>query len=413
MLLIGSADRNIGKTDLACSVLRELSPKMPIAALKVTTVTHNDGTCPRGGKGCGVCSSLKSDYLITEETSTDSPKDTCRMLAAGASPVLWLRALQAKLPEAAEAVLARLDPDTVLVCESNRLRRVVEPGLFVMIRKRGSTYCKASAAAVQGDVDRTVFSDGERFDLYPADFAVAAGRWALREDAAAIVLAGGDSLRMGCDKGLLPVNGQPLIQHLCQQLSPHFSQILISARTAGEYSFLGHRVVADQAPGQGPLMGLASALRASQHDTNLVVACDIPAVDMGLVRRMLRLAREHDCVVPRDRGQYEPLFAVYRRSVVNTLDRMLVDGVRRIQELYELCDTAFLDLEEHEQLVNLNTMQDYETFLARSGAYQMGRRIGTIRAHYPYYSWPAACPPHWTSSTRKAKAEPQGWDFAF
>ena len=114
-------------------------------------------------------------------------------------------------------------------------------------------------------------------------------------------------------------------------------------------------------------MGLASALRASQHDTNLVVACDIPAVDLGIVRRMLRLARGHDCVVPRDRGQYEPLFAVYRRSAVDLLDQLLARGGRRIRELYELCDTAFLDLEECEQLVNLNTMQDYETFLANLG----------------------------------------------
>jgi len=64
---------------------------MPIAALKVTTVTRNDGTCPRGGEGCGVCSSLKSDYLITEETDADSSKDTCRMLAAGALSGLWAR----------------------------------------------------------------------------------------------------------------------------------------------------------------------------------------------------------------------------------------------------------------------------------------------------------------------------------
>jgi len=375
MLLVGSADRNIGKTELACSILHELAPKMPIAGLKVTTVTRNDGTCPRGGEGCGVCSSLKGAYLISEETSTDAPKDTCRMLAAGASPVLWLRALEARLPEAADAVLARLDPNTALVCESNRLRRVVEPGLFVMVRERGSNYCKASAAAVQDHVDRTVWSDGESFDLDPAGFGLVAGRWTYRQDAAAIVLAGGDSRRMGCDKGLLPMRGQPLIQHLCQQLSPHFGEILISARTADEYSFLGHRVVADRAPGMGPIMGLASALRASRHETNLVVACDIPAVDMGIVRRMLRLAREHDCVVPRDRGQYEPLFAVYRRSVVDTLDRLVADGARRIRKLYELRDTAFLDLEEREQLVNLNTTQDYEAFLARSGAQQRGCAI--------------------------------------
>lgn len=375
MLLIGSADRNIGKTTLACSILREHAPRMPVAALKVTTVARNDGTCPRGGKGCGVCSSLKGDYLITEETDADSSKDTCRMLAAGARPVLWLRALEAKLPEAAEAVLARLDPDTALVCESNRLRRVVEPGLFAMVRKRGSNYCKASAAAVQDHVDRTVWSDGEHLDLDPADFAADAGRWALREDATAIILAGGDSFRMGRDKGLLPVDGQPLIQHLCQQLSPHFGEILISAQTADEYGFLGHRVVADRAPGQGPIMGLASALRASRHETNLVVACDIPAVDMGIVRRMLRLARKHDCVVPRDRGQYEPLFAVYKKTLTSSLDRLLADGVRRIRDLYGLCDTAFLDLEECEQLVNLNTIQDYEAFLGRSGADQMGRAM--------------------------------------
>jgi len=94
----------------------------------------------------------------------------------------------------------------------------------------------------------------------------------------AALLLGGASSRMGRDKSMLPINGRPMIEHICRKLRPHFSQVLISAGDEERYAFLGAPVIPDRVPDRGPLMGIASALGASAHDRNVVVACDMPDV---------------------------------------------------------------------------------------------------------------------------------------
>jgi len=52
MLMIGSAGPNLGKTDLACALIRKFSKSTDIIGIKVTTIEAKDGQCPRGGNGC-------------------------------------------------------------------------------------------------------------------------------------------------------------------------------------------------------------------------------------------------------------------------------------------------------------------------------------------------------------------------
>jgi len=105
MLMIGSAGRNIGKTELACALIKKFGKTTDITGIKVTTIKAKDGQCPRGGRGCGVCSSLDGDFWITEETDSNSHKDTARLLAAGASRVFWLRVMKKRLEEGLAALL--------------------------------------------------------------------------------------------------------------------------------------------------------------------------------------------------------------------------------------------------------------------------------------------------------------------
>ena len=94
MIMIGAGDRNIGKTEFACSLIRKFSSRRNIIGIKVTTIDETRGGCPHGGDGCGVCASLQGNFCITEETDSKPDKDTCRMLAAGATKVFWLRVLK-------------------------------------------------------------------------------------------------------------------------------------------------------------------------------------------------------------------------------------------------------------------------------------------------------------------------------
>ena len=363
MLMIGSAGANIGKTELACALLRKFGQDREITGIKVTTIRAKDGQCPRGGEGCGVCSSLEGDFSITEESDPASHKDTSRLLAAGASRVFWLRVMDTHLEETTKALLSVIGPDAVSICESNSLRRVVNPGLFLIVRGRGVKTWKSSAQQVKQYADRVVVSNGSSFDLDIDQINLLDGKWIMPVKATAIVLAGGDSLRMDADKSMLPINGRPVIEHICEQLRGTFDQIIISANEVDKYSFLGFDVIPDKVPGQGPLMGIASALEASANQLNFVVACDIPHIDLPYVRRMLTEAAEADLVIPTTgEGNYEPLFAVYRKSALKAINEVLSSDRRKISDVFARCRFRHIRLGDAKWFTNLNTLADYEGF---------------------------------------------------
>jgi len=363
MLMVGSLGRSLGKTELSCSIIKKFGPKCDIIGIKVTTIEDPDGGCPHGS-GCGACSSLDADYDITEETDSKSDKDTCRMLAAGAERVFWLRALKTHLEDGMSALLDTIGKDAICICESNSLRHLVEPGLFVMVKNHETKELKPSAVEVERHADLSVYFDGTGFDIDLDEIGLVDGRWSYRTKATAIIMAGGGSRRLERDKSMLDVAGQPMIKHIYDQLRPHFNQILISSNEVSKYDFVGVEVVPDRISGQGPLMGIASAMEASANEMNFVIACDLPQVDTFLMRRMLRECRDCDGAVPRLGGScYEPLFAVYRKNMLNIINELLASGRRKIDEVYNHCKIGYIDLAEDRRPRNINTMADYREFV--------------------------------------------------
>ena len=367
MLMIGSAGANIGKTELACALIKKFNKNKPIIGIKVTTIKAKDGQCPRGGQGCGVCSSLEGNFCITQETDADSGKDTARLLAAGAAKVFWLRVMKTHLKEGLAALLDKIGADAVSLCESNSLRQVVKPGLFLMVRGKEPRMWKSSADAVKKYADKVVVSDGSSFDFDIGRIKLLGGKWVMQEQATAIIMAGGDSRRMGMDKSVLAINGKPMVEIIAEQLRTSFSQTLISANDAEKFAFLGLQIVPDRIQGQGPLMGIASALEASANEVNFVVACDIPHIDLAYVRKMLSRAKGADIVIPRSRDkEYEPLFAVYNKSALEAINKVLRTGGRKISDVFTRCKVSYIELKA-DSFANLNTKAEYEEFCKKYG----------------------------------------------
>ncbi|MBI3119571.1 MAG: molybdenum cofactor guanylyltransferase [Candidatus Hydrogenedentes bacterium] len=185
--------------------------------------------------------------------------------------------------------------------------------------------------------------------------------------AAAIILAGGGSTRMGRNKAVLPWHGTPLIQHIADQLHPLFEAVLVSANDAEVYSFLGLPIIQDRAPAQGPLMGLYSALAATAHDWNFVIACDIPVLSQALIESMYEQRDDVDCVVPiTPDGTREPLCAFYHRRLAATAQTLLYEGRRSVQSLLDKSKVRTVPLPS--ALPGINTPQQYEAFLLDSGS---------------------------------------------
>ena len=360
-IIIGATGRNSGKTEFACTLIRAFSRLHPVIGVKVTAIGEGQATCPRGGEGCGACSTLDGEFILSEEHGEPPGKDTTRMLESGAHRVFWLRCGQARLRGAVEALVSRLDPGQLVVAESNSLAQVVKPDLFLMVRDGKSSSIKPTAAAVISMANRVVVSDGKAFDLSLQQLIVVDGVCRLVE-ASAVILAGGESRRMGQDKSMLPVKGKPLIRHIYDQLVAHFDEILISTNTPEKYAFLSARTVSDWVPGQGPLMGIASAVTGARHERVFVTACDIPEVDIGSMQRMLVQAADCDCVIGRSPAGHEPLFAVYRKSALPAMREVLEAGGRKISAIFPKVRMRFFEFGDTPWYWNLNTADDFTDF---------------------------------------------------
>jgi len=144
------------------------------------------------------------------------------------------------------------------------------------------------------------------------------------------VQAGGRSSRMGRDKGLVELAGKPLIEHVVERLAGLAEEVIITTNHPEAYAAFGYRSAGDRQPGAGALAGLFTALEAAQGDPVLVVACDMPFASRALASHMLALIAEVEAVVPRVGGEFEPLFAVYRRSCLPVIRRALDEGQKRV-----------------------------------------------------------------------------------
>ncbi len=179
LLLVGGAGRNSGKTRLCCSLIERFGRDRPLVGLKVTAVRDQSCSNPRNNETGGARAPLADDYEISEEVGQIEGKDTTLMLNSGAERVLWLRCTRENLKAGTAALIERVGPNAICICESNSLRKVVEPGLFLLVKDSGSNEYKPSSREVLHLADRVVLSDAHGFDLTPDEIELRNSTWTL------------------------------------------------------------------------------------------------------------------------------------------------------------------------------------------------------------------------------------------
>jgi molybdenum cofactor guanylyltransferase len=191
----------------------------------------------------------------------------------------------------------------------------------------------------------------------------------------AVVLAGGQSRRMGRDKALIDYQGRPIIAHVIDTLRALSDDLAVVSNRPDLYGSFGARVVPDYAPPCGPLGGIAAGLRTAQHPLAVVVACDMPFLNVTLLRRLVDLAEGYDAVVPQTGDEFEPLHAVYRRECHDPIVQRLERGERRVISFF--ADVRLRPVPEAEwrvldpagrSLVNLNTPGDLDALSSPAGS---------------------------------------------
>lgn len=158
------------------------------------------------------------------------------------------------------------------------------------------------------------------------------------EPLSAAILTGGQSRRMGTDKALIRMNGQPIVVQAAAKLAVISDDVFLVGDRP-EYHGFGLRVVGDDYPDGGALGGIATAVRQARYDRVLVVACDMPNLSQALLQAMAAIVDNTQVLIPTtaasrsDQGgalTWETTHAIYRRSCLPVFERRLQAGKRKI-----------------------------------------------------------------------------------
>lgn len=191
----------------------------------------------------------------------------------------------------------------------------------------------------------------------------------MNEKISAAILAGGKGVRLSPHKGLLKVGSKAIIVRQIEELGKIFGDIFIVTNSPEVYSDLGAKLVADTVLDKGPLGGVYSLLKETKAQYNFIIACDMPCLNITLIKYMSENLGAYDVIVPEFSRRLEPLFAFYSKNCVCVIEKQLRKNNLRLQEIFPLVKTRIITEAEvarfdtcGESFTNINTPEDYNSF---------------------------------------------------
>ena len=187
---------------------------------------------------------------------------------------------------------------------------------------------------------------------------------------------------MGRPKALLPFAGEPLIAHVVRNLKKIFAEAVVVAAPEQELPSLPAVLVRDEVAYQGPVSGIYHGLKASTKEICFVTSCDAPFLNLQLIAHLLSQISNCDVVVPYWQERFQPLHAVYRRSVMPLLKEQLERGELRPIFLYDKVRTIRVDEDQVRQFdpeglsfLNMNAPEEYEAALSLWRSRQLSNSV--------------------------------------
>jgi len=184
-----------------------------------------------------------------------------------------------------------------------------------------------------------------------------------------IILAGGKSTRIGTNKPQLKIGKGHLIDRVLGTLSQFTSSILIvtaedqigPVKSAAPST----RMVKDIYPGKGPLGGIYTGLMYAETSYSIVVGCDMPFLNSGLIKYLIDGASSFAAVAPKIGWMIQPLHAIYSKSCVPSIEALIREDQLQIIKLFSLVNTRYITEKEidqfdpvHLSFLNINTEGD-------------------------------------------------------
>lgn len=194
----------------------------------------------------------------------------------------------------------------------------------------------------------------------------------MKKFASAIILAGGQSSRMGFDKQFLKIDERRLMDSLINKLMGEFQEIIIVTNKPQYYIGLSHKITSDIIKNKGPLGGIHAGLKASSSQYAFVVACDMPNINMEYVRYMKESIKNKDIdsCVTKFGDWIEPFSSFYSKNIIESIEDHIKDNKRSINSLLKRLNVHYIEEEvarkfspNWDMFLNLNTKEDLKDYL--------------------------------------------------
>ena len=184
-----------------------------------------------------------------------------------------------------------------------------------------------------------------------------------------IVLAGGKSSRLGREKVIEKVGDKSLLQWVIDCLSTLDCEIIVVLGKDRDFPrFIDYpklKTTIDIHPDRGPIGGIHAGLKKSESFYNIIVAADMPFLNIDLLSYMIELANGFDVVIPRLDNFVEPLHAIYTKDCLQQIENLLSRDISSLLQLFPLLKVKYLDSNNidrfdpgHLSFLNVNTEAD-------------------------------------------------------
>jgi molybdopterin-guanine dinucleotide biosynthesis protein A len=174
-----------------------------------------------------------------------------------------------------------------------------------------------------------------------------------KEFRTAAILAGGKSSRFGTNKALAPwKNGTLVIEAVISSVKIVSDKTFIVSNHPKPYLNMGLEIIPDEFPGKGPLAGIHAALKHAKGSRVFIIACDMPLTRPEIIDWMWNIKTSAPAIVPVNGKSFEPLHAIYHKSLIPVLENHLIRGALSLKML--LKEIPCHIIEKKEWLANTN-----------------------------------------------------------
>lgn len=187
-----------------------------------------------------------------------------------------------------------------------------------------------------------------------------------------VILAGGKSKRFGKNKAFLKIGGRILIDQIVEKMGRLSNEIIIVTNILKKFDYLPKKfdylnvkLIKDIIKYKGSLGGIYSGILFAKNNSIFVVACDMPFLNIPLLKYIISFFQDYDVVIPKINNFFEPLHAIYSKKCIKPIKRLIDENNLKIIDFFKDVNVKFVKKNEIEKfdpdflsIFNINTLED-------------------------------------------------------